>query len=612
MTPAQKSHIIALVDRLIAQGRSTNQACAELRVSRSNYERWKRAAEAAAGDPWEAFAAKKPTGRPPVLQLTPEEQNIARWHRLTKDSLPVAVFFFLQDERVSDAAKEAIRAIEERALAAGARATYPPSIRQAFHVTAEDKAAFRGGKKPQNEELTTARGMFYLNADGQSTPLLPGQLWEMDDYSCNQPFAYPDLESGEIRTGRQVLAALDVASAGWLAFDAIGRPKDAYRGEDILRFIERSFRAHGMPLFLRLERGSWDSSYIHGLTIEGLCKDWGALDDLVHIEHTWKSKGKGTIESSFNPLQTWLSHASLDIGRERGEFAAQTKAMRQAANSTTLDDVRRLGIWEQAHAIAAHEEAARIMNSRPRRRDTIEQGLFISADDLRARQGWHTIPVPSAHDWRFLPVKRRATIAGGVITTSHAGMGYPAMQWICNGIDGAHFDNGYQVLMAYDPARPELGAYIANADQSARNTRGHAIGEKLITAQLMDQAPQINLSGKRHHSLDLRKAASAAATTEFRAIRSGAPESNLRVTVASDGNGKRVEITNQEAGCRGQERGVSDRAAAMPQHSRDASPSPADRAISPPMPADRHTLPPSPADRMAALRKAEADALNFL
>ncbi len=606
MTPAQKSHIVSVVNKLVASGLSTAAACGDAGVSRSNYERWARAVTSTDGDVWEALARKKPSGRPPVLKLTAAEQAKARWHRITKDSLPVAVYFFLQDPDVSASAKAAIRAIEERALADETRVTYPPSIRAAFHVTAEDKAAFRGGKKPQNVEMVTARGMFYLAADGSETPILPGQLWEMDDYSCNQPFAYPDIESGEIRTGRQVLAALDVASAGWLAFDAIGRPKDAYRGEDILRFIERSFRAHGMPLFLRLERGSWDSSYIHGLTIDGLCKDWGGLDEIVHIEHVWKSKGKGTIEGSFDPLQTWLSHASLDIGRERGEFAAQTKAMRQAADSATLDDVRRLGIWEQAEAIAAHEEAARIMNSRPRRRDTIEQGLYVSADDLRARNGWHTVPLPDKEDWRFLPKKIKATIVGGIITTTNAGTGYPSQQWVCNGVDGAHFDNGYQVLMAYDPAAPEQGAYIANADRSARNTRGHGIGDKLITAPFMTLAPQINLSGKRHQSIDLRKAASAAATTEFRAIRSGAPDSKLRVTVASDGNGHRVEVANQDTSR--QSLAPSDApAAALPTDRHRPAAAPLDTRQAPPI-----SSAPTVSDRMSQLRESEAAALQYL
>jgi hypothetical protein len=598
MTPAQKFSAVEAINSLIASGHTPNQACGKLGLSRSNYERWSRALLQHGGDPWAAFTARKPTGRPTAVDFTAEEAAIARWHRLTKDSLPVAIYMFCQDERVRPELRAAIRDIEATYYAREKRPSYPPSVRRAFHVTAEDKAHFRGGKAPQNVELTTARGMFYLDAQGNTVPILPGQLWEMDDYSANQPFAYPDLESGEIRTGRQVLAALDVASAGWLAFDAIGRPRDAYRGEDILRFIERSFRAHGMPLFLRLERGSWDSSYVHGLTVEGLVEGWGGLDHLVHIEHIWKSKGKGTIESSFNPLQTWLSHASLDIGRTRGEFAAQTKAMRQAATSSTLEDVRHLGIWEQGEAIAAHEEAARIMNSRPRSRETIAPGLYASADDLRARHGWHTIPMPESEAWRFLPCKRTATVIGGTITLT-PGPGYGQMQFLCNGIDGRHFDNGYQVLIAFDPAAPENGAYIANADRTHRNTAALPVGEKLITAPFMDRAPQINLSGKRHHSLDLRRSASTAATTEFRAIRSAAPESNLRVTVATDGSGRRTEITNQPP------RSLT---------SADLGEAPAT-----PPPAPRH-LPAEPPqvpaisrmDRLAQLRALEDQAMSHL
>jgi hypothetical protein len=604
VTPSQKFQAVNAVASLILEGKTPNQACAITGLSRSNYERWSKALALAEGNAWEAFAERRPTGRPTIAEFTPEETAIARWHRLTKDSLPVAVYFFLQDERIRPDLKESIRNLETRALENGTRAHYPPSIRRAFHVTDEDRAAFRGGKAPQNTELVTRRSLDWIDAAGNVHTFLPGQLWEMDDYSANQPFAYPDLETGEIRTGRQVLAALDVATAGWLSFDAIGRPKDAYRGEDILRFIERSFRAHGMPLFLRLERGSWDSSYIHGIDVPDLITGWGALDALVNIQHVWKSKGKGTIEGSFDPLQTWLSHASLDIGRHRGEFAAQTKAMRQAANSATLDDVRRLGLWEQAEAIAAHEEAARIMNSRPRRRDIIAPGKYISADDLRAQQGWHTAELPESEAWRFYSCKRKATIAGGIITIN-PGNGYPETSFVCNGVDGRHFDNGYQVLVAFDPAQPELGAYIANADRSHRNVNAIPIGEKLITAPMHNRAPQINLSGKQHQSISLRKAASAAATTEFRAIKSGSGNSNLRVTAAGDGQGRRIEITNQP-------RNLSETPATTSANLRETTPAPSPRVTTPTSTTSPRSTPSLPIDRLAALRAAEANALNSL
>lgn len=603
MTPAQKLSLVTAVLTHVARGQSVNQACALAGVSRSNFQRWSSQLEASGGDIWLAFEPKKPTGRPVLADLTESEIAIARWHRMTKGSLPVAVHFFAHDERVRPEIRMAVKEIEARAAARGCRATYPPSIRRAFHVTAEIAAEFRGKKHRMNQEMVSPRGMFYINEQGDSVNILPGQLWEMDDYSCNQPFAYPDIESGELRTGRQVLACMDVASAAWLSFDAIGRPRDAYRGEDILRFIERSFRAHGMPLFLRLERGSWDSSAVHGIDVDGVIEGWGGLDEIVNIQHVFKSKGKGTIESSFSHLQTWLSHSSLDIGRYAGEFEMQSKAMRQAQNSTTLDDVRKLGIWEQSQAIAAHESAAALINSRPRSRDVLGAGTYAAPDDLRAQKGWHTIPFPEAHAWRFLTHKECRTVTGGTITIKPGG-GYEMMEFVVNGTENLHLDHGHRVLVACDPARPELGAYICNADSSARNRHGWAIGQHLCTAPLMSQSPQFNLSGKRHSSMDLRRRASAAATTEFRAIRSAAPGSNLRVTVASDGMGQRAEITNASPHRSSAAVSAADERSTLStgterttRHRRDVVPA------SEPVPAH---------DRLAQLRAAETAALEHL
>jgi hypothetical protein len=287
-----------------------------------------------------------------------------------------------------------------------------------------------------------------------------------------------------------------------------------------------------------------------------------------------------------------------------------------------------LGLWEQAEAIAAHEEAAKIMNSRPRRRDIIAPGKYISADDLRAQQGWHTTELPASEAWRFFSCKRKATIAGGIVTINPGG-GYPETSFVCNGVDGRHFDNGYSVLVAFDPAQPELGAYIANADRSHRNINAIPIGEKLMTAPLHDRAPQINLSGKQHHSISLRKAASAAATTEFRAIKSGSGNSNLRVTAAGDGQGRRIEISNQPRHIETPREtpagtpAVASAKEGQPSANLRETPTEARRSLgeggSPrattpvSRPSDLPSFRPSdPQDRLAQLRAAEAAALDSL
>jgi hypothetical protein len=534
----EKVRIVREIERLVASGKSYEEAGDILGISKASAWRWPQELAAAGGDAWAAFSedARPHGGRPASFDLTDDELAIARWHRLAKGSMPIAMEFFARDERVRPEVREGLREIEERAFARGTRPAWPISIRRAFHVTAEEIARFRGKKAMANAEMVSPRGMIYLDAEGVPTDILPGELWELDDYSGNQPFCYLDPETGGLELGRQILAGVDVCSAGWLGFDLIGRPRDAYRGEDIVRFIARLVRAHGLPRFLRLEKGSWESTYIHGLEVEGLTRPWGALDALFHIEHTWKSKGKGLIEGGFDHLQNWLAHAGRDVGRFGGEFEEAAKAWRQAKQAASRPDPRALGFWEQADCAAAHEAAARIINSRPKDRRCF--GERVSPDDLRGRLGWHAAPLPAAEAWRLLPVKQRRVVNGGVITARAEH--WPEMRFVINGTgEGLHLDTGHVVLIAFDPADPAAGAFVANGDRSARNRAGWGMGQILCAAApLLEAAPQIDLSGRRHGTLDLRRRAAAAAATEFRAIRAAAP--GPRESSAFTGDGRAI------------------------------------------------------------------------
>jgi hypothetical protein len=519
LTPPEKSARVRDVNAAMSTGMSLNNACKACAVSPASFLRWRDALAAAGGDAFTAFAAGKPTGRPAAVEFSEQDLAIARWHRLCKGSINIAVYFFCRDADASPATVAALRSIEEKALESGKEPAWPMSVRRAFEVTEDEWNRFRGTKAAQESEMVTRRGMLWIDEAGTLQNLLPGELWELDDYSANQPFTYLDPQTGELNVGRQILAGMDVCGAGWLGFDLIGRPRDAYRGEDIVRFIGRLFRAHGVPRFLRLERGSWESSYVHGIEVDG--RTWGALDALCHIDHVWKSKGKGTLEGSFNPLQNWLAHAGRDVGRHAGEFQESAKAWRQAKNAASKPDPRLLGFWSQEDAAAAHEEAARIMNSRPRERKA--HGERVAADDLRARHGWNTTPLPAAEAWRLLPCKQRRVVNAGHVMVNPGG-GWPELSFVLNGIDGLCLESGHAVLVACDPADPAAGAYVCNADTGARNRRGWGWGEVICAAApLVDLAPQINLSGKRHGTLDLRRQAAAAAATEFRAVTAGAP-----------------------------------------------------------------------------------------
>ena len=514
LTPAQKAELVQRAAAMFAEGKTQRDVAASLGQAVATLHRWRSALLACGGDAWEAFAAPARGGRPAAFDFPAELVAIARWHRLAKGSLPVAVHFFCKDSRVPAAMVSRLRAIEERALLAGREPSYPPSVRRAFHVSASEMADFRNKKAGLQHELVSPRGLSYIDEAGEAHDLLPGQLWELDDYSTNQPYVWRDAATGELYLGRQVLGGIDVASAAWLGFDHIGRERDAYRGEDIVRYIGRLFRSHGMPLILRLERGSWESSFVHGIEVDGLAGKWGGLDALCRINHVWKSKAKGTIEGGFDHLQTWLGHTGRDIGRVRGEFEEAQKAWRQAR--TTGADPYALGFLSQEESAAAHEAAAREINSRQKNRAAI--GERISPDDLRARHGWHTVPVPASEAWRLLPYKERRIVNAGVVEGLDAAKrGWPLTRWIVNG-GGLHLESGHAVLIAYDPARPDLGCHVCNADTGPRNRDGWRVGEYLCTAEHQAMAPQFDLSGRVHDSIRQRKAAAAGASTSFRAI----------------------------------------------------------------------------------------------
>ena len=257
----------------------------------------------------------------------------------------------------------------------------------------------------------------------------------------------------------------------------------------------------------------------------------------MEIEHVFKSKSKGIIEGGFNMLQRWLGHTGTDIGRVRGEFEEATKRLR-SARAAGIDPLA-LGFLSQERSSQLHEEAGALINSRPMRRDHLAEK--VSPEDLVARHGWNTRPVEESHAWYFLPYKVQRTVRAGTVEVT-PGNGWPKMIFAVNGIrEGVHFETGHQVLLAYDPARPELGARVCNADLSARNRQAWRMGQLLISnAPEMGLAPQFNASAILSPHLVVRKKATAAAATTFRAIRAaaGAPQPGGSVeAVAMNGQG---------------------------------------------------------------------------
>lgn len=525
---------------LRSHGMSCKAISEKLMKPNATIDRWLKRFDECGGD-IELALEPRTLGRPVIFEPNAYEISRARWYRLSKESLTVAAWFFARDEHVDAEGnfirpeiRQVILDIEEKAARAGKEEQWTDSIRRAFRVTDEEKAAFRSRKAVMGAEMVTRRGMFEVLADGTSREILTGECWEMDDYSTNQPFVFKDPSTREFMLGRQVLACRELAAAKWLGFDHIGRERDAYRGEDIVRFIGRLVRTWGLPRRLRLERGTWESSAVHGIEVDGMAGRWGDLRELMEIEHVFKSKSK-VIEGGFNVLQRWLGHTGTDIGRTRGEFEEATRRFLQAKRSGA--DPLALGFLPKERSSALHEEAAALINSRPMFREHL--GERVSPDDLTARQGWNTRPWRAEDEWYFLPYKMLRTVRAGTVNVS-PGNGWPKMYFKLNGVaEGVHFETGHQVLIAFDPARQDRGAYVANADRSARNREGWRMAQPLLTAAPeMGLAPQFSAAASLSPHMVVRKRASAAAATAYRSVRAaaGTPQPNgSREAMATNG-----------------------------------------------------------------------------
>lgn len=470
-------------------------------------------------------------GRAPVHELTEEEALALRGHVLAKSTGTGTgqTRFLLAVEQFAGhpACREETRAfiLAELDMAAACRRAprWPAGWRRGAYPTRQEAGLFRGRKAALATQQTERRALEWVDESGARLPMGPHTLWEMDDMSCNEPAASVDPDTGEPILTRQVLYTQDVYSAALLGFTQVARSRDAYRTEDVADHVRDSFAAHGMPAILRLEMGKiWAGSFFEGFVpaVPGWPREerWGGLSPLVRVVHTHQSKGKGGIEGAFNLVQAMGAHQALGIGRVRGEFEEATRAV-------TRGEIERF--WTLPEAGDGLERVSEWFNARPKRRAALGRELVAPVDLLRGARG---PDLPPGEAWRLCPVKRVATVRGGhvEVTLKH----YPRpFRWVVNGVDGAHLDHGYRVLVAFHPGRPEEGCHVFNAELGPRNRDGLKRGERILVAPAAEWVPQVDLSGRADFTV--RKAASAAAVRNFRAI--GA---TLRTASVQDSHGR--------------------------------------------------------------------------
>jgi hypothetical protein len=300
-----------------------------------------------------------------------------------------------------------------------------------------------------------------------------------------------------------------------------------------------------------LEKGKWHSNALRGIPLtEDEKRRWGSLEECgVIVDYQHDSRGKFELEGAFSLLQAWLAGEGADIGRFRGIMEREALDMvalnagKLARNGRDADDCRFLTFME---SVDQHERMMIELNSRLKEFKAL--GRVVSPDQLEAEQPWQKRPLSPEHRWLFYPVKSDAIVReNGNVIKQVEGREYV---FRVNGIrDDLHLPNGYRLLIAFDPDRPELGCRIANRETGTANTGNHRLGACLLAAApLLQAASRVEIWTDGQSAEDderagyqTRKGAIKSARTAFRAI---LPEGKrgLRLDTIRNRAGDRVEI----------------------------------------------------------------------
>ena len=525
---------------LVAEGKSLSLAADLLGVRVSALKRWLAAAEAP-GD-------EGRRGRLPAIELTLAEANRLRFLRLCKDnSLPLAVEAFLGDEVCRPETAAALEAYFQRAREERRRVYFPKSLQRLTMPTDEEKAMFRQRKHSQDFELVVRRGLTWVDDEGRERPMEAMTLLESDDMSLNQPYRWVNPNGGGEVVSRQALISIDVFSHYWVGASLVGRPRDAYQAEDVADHFLQVVRSWGLPTAWRLERGTWESNFVDGIRLED-GSYWGGLNSckdengLFAVMHTWKSRGKGTVENGFNYVQSLLSHSAMDIGRRRGEYDFAARQLRRAQHGQA-DALAQFWSIDEASdglmaALAKDNATGKVRRA--------HGNLTVRADELFPPRV--VVPCPAGELWRFLPCKVVRTVQKGAVTVKLPN--WPrAFEFRLNHERSPFFiPQGFKVFVAFHPGRAHEGAHVfcALRQGDPANRNGWSLGQFLTVAPLVVEAPQFSLSRRGQYN-DQQKEHNAAMRTEFRQVVPAGAHPGLRTSSARDGLGAALHVQAGEA-----------------------------------------------------------------
>lgn len=447
-----------------------------------------------------------------IISLTDAETNSLRRLSAQCNSIPFAIECFadLPETRT-----------ELRTLINSRRASrnYPKALRRAARITPEMSDLARGNKRFSLHATTQFRTNTWIDSAGVEHLLTGGDLFECDDMSLNQPFWYEWPYGGDdlsdkfgVRLGRQMLACIDTATGKWIGFDLIGRVRDAYRAEDVIRFLGRIGDNVGLPrLGFRLERGVWASRSVRGVKgtrDEDEQKTFASIRDVVNVHYVYSPKAKGVIEGSFNLLQTILATTGIQIGRKRGEYEKTTSlALKCAAGGMHPKDAGFPHINEIAERVhqAMHTANARQKNGRLL--TGIPSEKFEASIIERPLKN-----IPTSKDYLFLPVRQIRPITGGFLRYRVPHYSHIFSFAVPEGL--AHLGRGYRLLLCFDPANPHAGARVFDAENDSRLHYESTPNQDYGTFEYVEDKPQLDFSGRTKQ----RSAYAAAARTTFRSL----------------------------------------------------------------------------------------------
>jgi len=532
--------IMQMIDAAEHTTNAINAAVARVGFSFKRLEKlfheWRDAGDAALLDKRKLPKAKKAASD--VLNITDEELRVLRSAAIKTDSILLAIEVLAESEECRPELRELI-------LRHKARRNYPKALRRAARITKEDKSLARGQKGFGLLVHVQYRDNTWKDSAGNTHPLIGGDIFECDDMSVNQPFWYEWPYGGDplsdmfgVRLGRQVLFCRDVARQKWLGFDMIGRVRDAYRAEDVVRFLGLIGETHGLPrLGYRLEKGVWASRSVRG--VKGIANDdtektvFGSVRDVVDIHYVKDSHGKGGIEGAFDFLQSLLGLDGIQIGRHRGEYEKTTQlALQCAAGRKHPASCGFLHMSELADRINVRMDQA---DNRPKQ-GRLFQG--ISQEAFASDVTEHPLSsVPAEKRHLFMPVKTVRPIHGGHVRCKVPHYGHLfsfAVPASC-----AHLGSGYKLLVCFDPSAPTAGAMVFDAEVDGRRDFDAVAEQPYGVFQFSPDAPQLDFS--RTGNYQGKKEYLAASRRLFRAtgMRQGTGAS---IDQVADGYGSSARI----------------------------------------------------------------------